>query len=167
MKLSLRLPLLVSLISLSSYPLLATAQSLMPTAVGRRSSLPTSSPEYLSSILSYQSQTRSRTRKTSKQDTSEDLLIMPPRRDAEAGMKTQMESSRANSFLSSLEDMDVASGNDAGLGEKDQLGPYATSKQRDEGMIKIIGVGHEADGLPLSNGERMKLGLPLKPPKLQ
>ncbi|WVQ93386.1 hypothetical protein IAU59_000455 [Kwoniella sp. CBS 9459] len=34
-----------------------------------------------------------------------------------------------------------------------------------EGM-KIIGVGHQADDLPLTNSQRMQLGLPLKPPAL-
>ncbi|OCF44949.1 hypothetical protein I317_01229 [Kwoniella heveanensis CBS 569] len=34
-----------------------------------------------------------------------------------------------------------------------------------EGM-KIVGVGHQADSLPLTNSRRMQLGLPLKPPPM-
>lgn len=36
--------------------------------------------------------------------------------------------------------------------------------RRSRSRSKIVGRGHDADNLPLSNAQRMKLGLPLKPP---
>lgn len=41
------------------------------------------------------------------------------------------------------------------------------SRSRSRSRSKIIGMGHEADDLPFSNAERMRLGLPLKPPTRQ
>ena len=38
------------------------------------------------------------------------------------------------------------------------------ARSRSRSRSKIVGRGHDADDLPMSNAERMKLGLPLKPP---
>lgn len=39
-----------------------------------------------------------------------------------------------------------------------------SARSRSRSRSKIAGRGHDADDLPLSNAQRMRLGLPLKPP---
>ena len=48
--------------------------------------------------------------------------------------------------------------------DRDQLLKMVDQTPRAATRSRIVGRGHEADELPLNNAERMRLGLPFKPP---
>lgn len=48
--------------------------------------------------------------------------------------------------------------------DRDELLMMVDQTPRSRTRSRIVGRGHEADELPLNNAERMRLGLPFKPP---
>lgn len=47
------------------------------------------------------------------------------------------------------------------------LSRILSQPRRSRSRQKIVGRGHDADALPLTNAQRMQLGLPFKPPRSQ
>ncbi|WVF65738.1 hypothetical protein IAT40_000470 [Kwoniella sp. CBS 6097] len=102
------------------------------------------------------------------QDTTEHGMILQDSNSASSNQPLKgrdlLNKNKADTPLQQIENSETTLDNDNNNNNNNN-NAWSGDGDWKEGM-KIIGVGHQADSLPLTNSQRMQLGLPLKPPPM-